>query len=143
MQACKKIICQQTRSAHAKTRQQKPQFHQKRDPILGSKKRGPFGGPFSLLTLLAIPFPIWTQQSSPFFCLKSEQIQRFWTEKIEKNKCNQKRKRRQAENREKRQHTNNNLVRPKTRNPKQIQSRCGVFAVQPAWSCRLRDLGRR
>ena len=52
----------------AKTLQQKPsQFHQKADPVLGSKKRDPFGGPFSMLTLRAIPFPIWNPKKGSIF----------------------------------------------------------------------------
>ena len=51
------IFKQTRRVSGAKTLQQKPsQFHQKADPVLGSKKRAPFGGPFSMLTLRAIPW---------------------------------------------------------------------------------------
>ena len=43
------------------------QFHQKAGPVLGSKKRAPFGGPFSMLTLRAIPFPIWNPKKGVHF----------------------------------------------------------------------------
>ena len=68
----KNFIFEQTRHVSgAKTLQQKPsQFHQKADPVLGSKKRAPFGGPFSMLTLRAIPFPIWNPKKGSIFHLK-------------------------------------------------------------------------
>ena len=65
----KNFIFKQTRRVSgAKTLQQKPsQFHQKADPVLVSKKRAPFGGPFSMLTLRAIPFPIWNPKKGSIF----------------------------------------------------------------------------
>ena len=65
----KTFIFKQTRRVSgAKTLQQKPsQFHQKADPVLGSKKRAPFGGPFSMLTLRAIPFPKWNPKKGSIF----------------------------------------------------------------------------
>ena len=65
----KNFIFKQTRRVSgAKTLQQKPsQFHQKADPVLGSKKRALFGGPFSMLTLRAIPFPIWNPKKGSIF----------------------------------------------------------------------------
>ena len=65
----KNFIFKQTRCVSgAKTLQQKPsQFHQKAGPVLGSKKRAPFGGPFSMLTLRAIPFPIWNPKKVSIF----------------------------------------------------------------------------
>ena len=57
-----------TGACQAQTLQQKPsQFHQKAGPVLGSKKRAPFGGPFSMLTLRAIPFPIWNPKKVSIF----------------------------------------------------------------------------
>ena len=62
------IFKQTSRVSGAKTLQQKlSQFHQKADPVLGSKKRAPFGGPFSMLTLRAIPFPIWNPKKGSIF----------------------------------------------------------------------------
>ena len=61
----KNLIFKQTR---AKTLQQKPaQFHHKAGPVLGSKKRAPFGSPFFMLTLRAIPFPIWNPKKGSIF----------------------------------------------------------------------------
>ena len=67
----KNFIFKQTRRVSgAKTLQQKPsQFHQKADPVLGSKKRAPFWGPFSMLLFL---FQYGTQKRGPFFHLKIE-----------------------------------------------------------------------
>ena len=62
------IFKQTRRVSGAKKLQQKPsQFHQKAGPVLGSKKRAPFGGPFSMLTLRAIPFPIWNPKKVSIF----------------------------------------------------------------------------
>ena len=64
----KEFHIQTNQARGAKTLQQKPsQFHQKADPVLGSKKRAPFGGPFSMLTLRAIPFPIWNPKKGTIF----------------------------------------------------------------------------
>ena len=65
----KNFIFKQTRRVSgAKTLQQKPaQFHHKADPVLGSKKRAPFGSPFFMLTLRAIPFPIWNPKKGSIF----------------------------------------------------------------------------
>ena len=42
-------------------------FTKRRTPFWGPKKRGPFGGPFSMLTLRAIPFPIWNPKKGSIF----------------------------------------------------------------------------
>ena len=64
----KNLIFKQTRRVSGAKTQQKPsQFHQKADPVLGSKKRAPFGGPFPMLTLRAIPFPIWNPKKGSIF----------------------------------------------------------------------------
>ena len=54
----KNFIFKQTRRVSgAKTLQQKPsQFHQKADPVLGSKKRAPFGGPFFYVDIARYSF---------------------------------------------------------------------------------------
>ena len=65
---CKEFHIQTNQARGANTLQQKPsQFHQKADPVLVSKKRAPFGGPFSMLTLRAIPFPIWNPKKRTIF----------------------------------------------------------------------------
>ena len=65
----KNFIFKQTRRVSgAKTLQQKrSQFHTKGGSRFGSKKRAPFGGPFSMLTLRAISFPIWNPKKRVHF----------------------------------------------------------------------------